>query len=47
MSLAAAQPAKRNLQCIRPWRKQERQNHLAPTIVFQIQVTWKAIYVHC
>ena len=47
MSLAAAQPAKRNLQCIRSWRMQERQNYPAPIIVFQIQVTRKAIYVHC
>ena len=47
MSLAAAQPAKRNLQRRRSWWMQERQNHLAPIIVFQIQVTRKAIYVHC
>ena len=47
MSLAAAQPAKWNLQCIRSWRMQERQTHLAPIVVFQIQVTRKAIYVHC
>ena len=47
MSLAAAQPAKWNLQCIRPWRMQETQNHLALIIVFQMQVTRKAIYVHC
>ena len=47
MSLAAAQSAKRNLQCIRTWRMQARQNHLAPIIIFQIQVTRKAIYVHC
>ena len=46
MSLAAAQPAKRNLQCIKSWRLEERQNHLAPIIVFQMQVTRKAIYVH-
>ena len=47
MSLAAAQPAKWNLQWIRPWRMQETQNHLAVIIVFQMQVTRKAIYVHC
>ena len=47
MSLAANEPAKRNLQCIKSWRMQERQNHLAPIIVFQIQVTRKAMYVHC
>ena len=47
MSLAAAQSAKRNLQCIGPWRMKARQNHLAPIIIFQIQVTRKAIYVHC
>ena len=47
MSLAAAQPAKWNLQCIRLWRMQETQNHLALIIVFQMQVTRKAIYVHC
>ena len=47
MSLAAAQPAKRNLQCRRSWRIQERQNHLAPITVFQIHVTRKAICVHC
>ena len=47
MSLAAAQPAKRNLQCIRPWQMQERQKLLAPIQVFQMQVTRKAIYVHC
>ena len=30
MSLAAAQPAKRNfIQCIKSWRMEERQNHLA------------------
>ena len=45
MSLAAAQPAKRKLQCIKYWRMQERQNHHAP-IIFQMQVTRKAIYVH-
>ena len=44
MSLAAAQPAKRNLQCIKFWRMEERQNHLAPIII--LQVTRKAIYVH-
>ena len=33
MSLAAAQPAKRNLQCIKPWRMEERQNHLALIII--------------
>ena len=47
MSLATAQPAKWKLQCIRPWRMQETQNHLALIIVFQMQVTRKAIYVHC
>ena len=47
MSLAAAQPGKWNLQCIRPWRMQETQNHLALIIVFQMQVTRKATYVHC
>ena len=46
MSLAAAQPAKRNLQCIKPWRMEERQNHLALIIIFQMQVTRKAINVH-
>ena len=47
MSFAAAQPAKWNLQCIRSWRMQETQNHLGLLIVFQMQVTRKAIYVHC
>ena len=46
MSLAAAQPAKRNFQCTRSWRMQERQNHLTPIMVFQMPVTRKAIYVH-
>ena len=46
MSLAAAQPAKRNLQCIKSWRMEERQKHLALIIIFQMQVTRKAIYVH-
>ena len=45
MSLAAAQTAKRNVQCITSWRMQERQNNFAPIIVFQMQVTRKVIYV--
>ena len=43
MALAAAQPAKRNLECIKSWRMEERRNHLAPIVIFQMQVTRKVI----